>query len=199
MLASCMKTAILNHRGVAFSAFSARVGELALEPAAQARRVERAGNALHLCSLPECNQGRNAANGKLSGDLSVRIGIELREAQLSLVLLGGLRKHRRKRLARATPLSPEIDDDRQIVARDERREGLSGEARRFSAQNGRVAAPALRLLREPVFWNAIDLCALRTHDMHSRTQEFAARSGSSPPARSSADRSSNPPTWVSPM
>lgn len=145
------------HRGYALSSRVeqlisrvVRAGSLRQAGCHPAHNVLRAHGARLTCNLmspSEQNQGWNAANTELGGQVRLGLGIYLGQPHLGFELVRRLLELRGHHLARPAPWRPEIDQQRQIaalhVARERRRGQLDGLAR----EQGLLAAAAVGMFR----------------------------------------------------
>lgn len=145
------------HRGYALSSRVeqlisrvVRAGSLRQAGCYPAHNVLRAHGARLTCNLmspSEQNQGWNAANTELGGQVRLGLGIDLGQPDPGFELVRRLLELRGHHLARPAPWRPEIDQQRQIaalhVARERRRGQLDGLAR----EQGLLAAATVGMFR----------------------------------------------------
>ena len=78
------------------------------------RLRNRADDLLGDDAVLEQEQGRDAADAEVHGRLRVGVDVELREGELAIVFLGELFYDGGDHLTGATPVGPEIDQDREV-------------------------------------------------------------------------------------
>ena len=81
---------------------------MGLQQRANLRLRLRPGKPIHRLAVLEQHHGRQAANAKARDNIRLGFAIDLGQQQLALITLGNLRQQRHQRLARRTPLGPEI-------------------------------------------------------------------------------------------
>src|SRR5690606_13800599 len=148
-------------------------GQLRSHPAHNVLRAHGARLTCNLMSPSEQNQGWNAANTELGGQVRLGLGIYLGQPHLGFKQGGCLLELRRHHLARSTPRRPKVNQQRQVTALQMTGEGRCGQINGFSGEQRVLAPPAIGLLCQLVGWHAVDGLAVWADDMNAVTHEGA--------------------------
>ena len=116
-------------------------------PAHNVLRAHGARLTCNLMSPSEQNQGWNAANTELRGQVGLSLGIHLRQPDPGFELVRRLLELWRHHLARPAPRCPEIDQQWQVAALHVARERSRGQLDGFAREQGLLAAAAVGMFR----------------------------------------------------
>lgn len=145
------------HRGYALSSRIeqlisrvVRAGSLRQAGCHPAHNVLRAHGARLTCNLmspSEQNQGWNAADTELRGQVGFCLGIDLGQPDPGFELARRLLELRGHHLARPAPRCPEIDQQWQVAALHVARKRRRGQLDGFAREQGLLAAAAVGMFR----------------------------------------------------
>jgi len=138
----------------------------ALHPANDVGRPHCSELAVDFLTTFEEHQRRDAADTELSREVLLGLGVHFGQAHSGLKLLRGRSEVWRHGLARTTPGSPEIHDDRNVAAANVPLESGTRELDRMTGKQNLVALATLGLLIEACTGNAVNRLAMRADDVH---------------------------------
>jgi hypothetical protein len=134
-------------------------------PCDDACHVHRAGLTRDFLPILEEGQCGNAADVVCRCEIARFLGVDLGDAEIGLESLRGLFIRWRHGAAGTAPGRPEIDQHRDVVARDVLREPDAVHVDRLCNEEIVRASAAGRMFRETVGRQSVDRIAMRTDDM----------------------------------
>jgi hypothetical protein len=111
------------------------------------------------------NEGRDAADAVTGRDRLLFLGVELEESVIRFQLGRGAFVGWCHGTAWSAPWSPEINEHRNVIAREVALKAFATGGNRLSGEQLLVTAPAFGLPCGPIRWNSVDRAAMRTDDV----------------------------------